>query len=97
MSPRELYREIEAAQGRERDAAEARIHQAWQTAALLKAALVGKMPEWEDLKAQALKPAPVAAATAPRLAPVQSKAAMAAQVRMLADYYGIPVRRTVKA
>lgn len=79
---------MEAAKGRMQDAHDARVHAAWLTAHYAALALAGKLPA----EASVLKKAqPAAGATG---ATIQSKSKMAAQVLMLADYYGIPVRRT---
>lgn len=85
MSPREIYREMEAANVRRKDEADAQRAAAWWTAKYTAQALAGKLPALDqELDRVVDKPQPAK----------QSKQQMAAMVRILAAQYGQPIRHT---
>lgn len=92
MSPRDYYREMEAAKGRMEDAQLDRVHAAWHTALFTQMALAGKLPALATVLNGETTDAPVT--TGKGKAPVQGTTKMATTVRMLASYYGQPVRMT---
>lgn len=86
MSPRELFREMEAARKRIEDEIDRGINASWHVARFASLAFAGKLPplpEVLNVKPEAI-PVPVE--------PLTKKQQMATTVQMLAAYYGQPVR-----
>jgi len=74
-----------AAKGRQQDDIDVRMHLAWQTAQFARMAMEGKLPSLKSVLERVR--------TVDAKQPIQTKAETATNIRMLAAYYGLPVRR----